>query len=66
MGCELDVLVNLKECEKYSLLVNEEIGIDKTVVCLRSDLPERLKSRARRQFGALSHSRQKHCFCCAL
>ncbi|EPI52354.1 hypothetical protein HMPREF1577_00743 [Gardnerella pickettii JCP8017A] len=48
------------------MLVNEEIGIDKTVVCLRSDLPERLKSRARRQFGALSHSRQKHCFCCAL
>jgi len=34
VGCELDVLVNLKECEKYSLLVNEEIGIDKTVVCL--------------------------------
>lgn len=43
MGCELDVLVNLKECEKYSLLVNEEIGIDKTVVCLRSDLPFRLE-----------------------
>lgn len=37
MGCELDVLVNLKECEKYSLLVNEEIGIDKPVVRLRFD-----------------------------
>ena len=37
VGCELEVLVNLKECEKYSLLVNEEIGIDKTVVCLRFD-----------------------------
>ncbi len=32
---------------------------------LRSDLPSSLKRSARRQFGALSHSRQKHCFCVA-
>ena len=31
----------------------------------RANLPERLKRSARRQFGALSSSRQKHCFCAA-
>ena len=31
----------------------------------RDDLPFRLKRSAKRQFGALSHSRQKHCFCVA-
>ena len=32
---------------------------------MRDDLPSRLKRSARRQFGALSRSRQKHCFCAA-
>ncbi|EPI58498.1 hypothetical protein HMPREF1580_01259 [Gardnerella vaginalis JCP8070] len=31
----------------------------------RDDLPSSLKRSARRQFGALSSSRQKHCFCAA-
>ncbi len=31
----------------------------------RDDLPFRLKRSAKRQFGALSRSKQKHCFCVA-
>ncbi|EPI54409.1 hypothetical protein HMPREF1573_01409 [Gardnerella vaginalis JCP7276] len=31
----------------------------------RDDLPFRLERSAKRQFGALSRSKQKHCFCAA-
>jgi len=32
---------------------------------VRDDLPFRLKRSAKKQFGALSRSKQKHCFCAA-